>query len=298
VPLDEAPEPVRLDLPDWLLPRLRAALGPDAEPVALALRERAPTCLRANLLRTDRDGLLRRLAGEGVAAAPHPLSPTAATVEGATGALTRGRAFADGLFELQDAGSQALVDRLPAGGGRVLDLCAGGGGKALALAARDPGAEIWAHDAEPGRMRDLPARAGRAGATIGLTAAPEERAPYDGVVCDVPCSGSGAWRRAPEAKWRIDRARLAELEGIQAGILARAAALVRPGGWIAYMTCSLLDEENGAVVDEALAHHRLDEVLRWRCGPLDAGADGFYLALLRRGGGESPPAGSGRLTLH
>jgi 16S rRNA (cytosine967-C5)-methyltransferase len=277
--LAEADEGVRLDLPDWLLPRLHASLGPGTGAVARALRDRAPVTLRANLRRTDRDGLAARLAEEGIATRPHPLSPTALVVEGATGALTRGPSFAHGLFELQDAGSQALVDRLPSEGGRILDLCAGGGGKALALAARDPAARILAHDADPARMRDLPARARRAGAALTPVDVPEAHGPFDGVICDVPCSGSGAWRRSPDAKWRLTEARLEGLIATQAAILGRAARLVRPGGWIAYMTCSLLGEENVQAVDRHPLIRQMPQRKGWQCDMRDDGADGFFLSL-------------------
>ncbi|TFL17058.1 RsmB/NOP family class I SAM-dependent RNA methyltransferase [Jannaschia formosa] len=272
------PEAVALDSPDWLLPRMRAALGDRTAPVLEALRHRAPVVLRANRARISRAALIARLEQEGYAALPHDLAEDAVTVEGRTRGLTGTGAFAEGLFEFQDAGSQALVERLPLEPGmRVLDLCAGGGGKALAMAAR--GASVTAHDADPARLRDLPARAARAGARIALTDRPETEAPFDAVVTDVPCSGSGSWRRAPEAKWRLDAARLDALTGIQDGILDRASTLVRPGGWIGYMTCSLLDEENAARTEAASVRCGLRPGARWSCTPLD-GADGFHLQVL------------------
>jgi 16S rRNA (cytosine967-C5)-methyltransferase len=160
----------------------------------------------------------------------------------------------------------------------VLDYCAGGGGKALALAAR--GAAVTAHDADPGRMRDLPARAARAGARVEIEAAPAGA--FDLVLCDAPCSGSGTWRRAPEAKWRLTPERLAALTELQAQILDQAAPLVAPGGALAYATCSLLEAENGAQTADFLARHpgwQLEN--ERRLTPLEGG-DGFYLALLRR----------------
>lgn len=276
----EAPDGVRHDCPDWLLPPLRAAQGERADAVLLALRERAPVTLRANAARTTPDALIARLGAGGIAARPGPLSPNAVTVTGRTRGLVHTEAFAEGLFELQDAGSQALVDRLPVvPGARVLDLCAGGGGKTLAMAARSDG-RFFAHDADAGRMRDLPARAARAGIRVALLARPEDEAPFDGVIADVPCSGSGSWRRAPEAKWRLTEARLAELVGLQARILDRAVALTRPGGWVAYMTCSLLRAENDDQADSCLARTPGLRLLdRWSCTPLDGG-DGFHFSLM------------------
>lgn len=268
-----------LDVPDWLLPRLDASLGAEADAVLEALRHRAPVMLRANLARASRDEAAAALAAEGIAARPHPLSPSALEVTEGARRVSRSRAYAAGLVELQDAASQAAADAVPLGG-RVLDLCAGGGGKALALAARS-GRRIHAHDADPARMRDLPARARRAGADIAPLADPREAAPYDVVVADAPCSGSGAWRRDPEGKWRLTPEGLGALLATQDAILDAAARLVAPGGAIAFLTCSLLDEENAGRVAAFEARHR-----GWTCEsrrritPLEGG-DGFGVAILR-----------------
>jgi 16S rRNA (cytosine967-C5)-methyltransferase len=277
------PDAIALDMPDWLLVRLRADHGLAADPIARALRHRAPVVLRTNLARTDRADLIAILAEAGHPATPHPLSPSAIRIDGPARGLTSLPAFREGLFEMQDAGSQSLVDRLPDEGERILDLCAGGGGKALALAARTE-ARIFAHDADPARMRDLPARSQRAGANLAILDRPEAKAPFDGVIADVPCSGSGAWRRAPEAKWRLDPSRLYALTALQDEILDRALGLVRPGGWVAYMTCSLFAAENADRADGAARRHGLRTEAEWSCTPLDD-ADGFYLRILRR-----PPA--------
>ena len=133
-------------------------------------------------------------------------------------------------------------------------------------------------------MADLPARAARAGLHITLTEKPEETAPYDLVLTDVPCSGSGSWRRDPEGKWALTEARLAALVSVQAGILDRAAGMVRPGGLLAYATCSMIEAENGMQMAGFLARHpgwRLEAERRFT--PLDGG-DGFYAAVLRHAG--------------
>jgi 16S rRNA (cytosine967-C5)-methyltransferase len=275
------PEAVALDCPDWLAHPLRAALGPAFAPVLLLMRQRAPVFLRVNTARATLAGAAARLAAEGIATAPHPLASTALEVTGGARGLARSAPYAEGWVELQDAASQAVVEALPlAPGDRVLDLCAGGGGKALALAAR--GARVTAHDADPGRMRDLPARAARAGAAIALAARPEAAAPFDLVLADVPCSGSGAWRRAPEGKWRLTPAGLAALVATQAAILDRATGLVRPGGRLAYATCSLVGAENDGQAAPFLARHRAFVAAgsqRWT--PLDGG-DGFHLLQFAR----------------
>lgn len=278
------PEAARLDCPDWLAPILEEGLGADFEPILEIMRRRAPVFLRANRLKASREPALRALAEDGIEAAAHPLSPTAIEVLSNARRVRASGAFREGLVEIQDASSQAVVDALsPVGPGtRVLDYCAGGGGKALALAAT--GAEVVAHDADPRRMADLPARAERAGATIAIAATDglPARAPFDLVFADAPCSGSGAWRRQPEAKWRLTPERLADLTALQLGILEAASALVAREGTLAYATCSLLPQENGATVARFL-----DRNAGWRVAgekrftPLDGG-DGFYVALLKR----------------
>ncbi|MFP4404487.1 RsmB/NOP family class I SAM-dependent RNA methyltransferase [Rhodosalinus sp.] len=271
-----------LDLPDWLWPAFRESLGAEAEAAALALRHRAPVHLRANLLKGDREAAASALAAEGIETVPVPVGTTALEVTAGARRVARSRAFADGLVELQDAASQAVVDALPLqDGARVLDLCAGGGGKTLALAARLR-APVDAHDAARRRLAELPSRALRAGAAVRLVAKPEAEAPYDLVLCDVPCSGSGAWRRDPDAKWRLTPDMLAELSRVQDAILDRAAMLLRPGGTLAYATCSLLRAEDeariGAFLSRASGWRKTSE-RRWRPG---SDGDGFYLALLTR----------------
>jgi 16S rRNA (cytosine967-C5)-methyltransferase len=273
-----------LDMPDWILPRLRASLGEDCDAVCRLLRERAAVFLRVHAGRTDLAAAREALAAEGIATEPHPLAATALRVTGGARRLRASRTFAEGLVELQDAAAQAVCAALPAGPGtRVLDYCAGGGGKALALAAR--GAEVAAFDADPARMRDLPARAARARTPVTVLARRDlaRRAAEDLVVADVPCSGSGAWRRQVEAKWRLDPAGLARLLAEQRAILAAAAGHVCAGGHLAYVTCSLLAEENesqvAAFLDAAGDGWRV--VAQRRISPLEGG-DGFFLALLRR----------------
>ncbi|MFA5581518.1 MAG: RsmB/NOP family class I SAM-dependent RNA methyltransferase [Paracoccaceae bacterium] len=282
-PMADAPREVRRDCPDWLLPHFDAALGDTSDTVLDVMRHRAPVFLRVHLGRITRDGAIATLADEGIDATAHPLSPSALEVTHNARRIAASSAYRDGLVELQDAASQAVVDLLPlAPDMRVLDYCAGGGGKLLAMAARAP-AIFTAHDAEPRRMRDLPARAQRAGlANVALAAPGTPGGAFDLVLCDAPCSGSGAWRRAPQAKWDLTPDRLAQLVDIQAEILDHASALVALDGVLAYATCSLFARENHDQTRAFLARHS-----GWHCAgehvftPLDGG-DGFYLALLAR----------------
>lgn len=272
-----------LDCPDWLEPPLRAGLGAEFAAVMQAMRQRAPVFLRVNLAKASREAALAALAEDGVVAVAHPLAASALEVREGARRVQQGRAYAEGLVELQDAASQAVVEMLPlADGMAVLDLCAGGGGKTLAMAARAR-LRLWAHDAEARRMADLPARAARAGVKVTLVEKPEKAGPYDLILTDVPCSGSGSWRRDPEGKWALTPDRLATLLGIQAGIMDRAAGLVKAGGVLGYATCSMIEAENGAQVRAFLSRHagwRLEAERRFT--PLEGG-DGFYGAVLRRG---------------
>ena len=273
----------RTDLPDWLLPDLRASLGAEFAPVAEALRSRAPVFLRVNLGKTDLAGAVAALAAEGILARPHPMAATALEVVENARKVQSSQAFQTGLVELQDAASQAVVAALPlVDGMTVLDHCAGGGGKTLAMAARAK-LRLFAHDANPRRMADLPDRAKRAGAKVTLTDRPEATAPYDLVLVDAPCSGSGSWRRDPEGKWKITPQSLDSIVDLQKAILDRAALMVRPQGWLAYATCSLLDRENRLQVRALLARDSGWVLTReLRLTPAQGG-DGFYLALLQRG---------------
>lgn len=283
----EAPQSdgVRLDLPEWLVPLWRASLGDAAEAMAEASRARAPVFLRTNRLKTTRDAAISALSEEGIEAEAHEISATAIVVTNGARRVSQSRSYQDGLVELQDGASQAVIDALsgqtPA---RILDYCAGGGGKALALAAAFPKAQIVAHDIAPQRMKDLPDRAARAGARITVVA-PEDlpnEAGFDVVLCDAPCSGSGAWRRAPEGKWALTEARLAELTAIQAEVLDHAVDFVAPDGVLAYATCSMLEPENTAQVTEFLHRHPGWSVNVQRAWTLLDGGDGFFTAQFSR----------------
>ncbi|MFC7705158.1 RsmB/NOP family class I SAM-dependent RNA methyltransferase [Plastorhodobacter daqingensis] len=273
-----------LDCPDWLLPEFEASLGADTDAVLRALQARAPVFLRVNLARIDRPRAASALEAEGIVTRPHELAETALEVTEGARRVQHSAPFRDGLVELQDAASQAVVAALPLrANDRVLDYCAGGGGKTLAMAARLP-LTLFAHDADPRRMRDLPARATRAGVRVTLLAPGEgsRAAPCDLVLLDVPCSGSGSWRRSPEAKWTLTPERLADLCRIQAQILSEASALVRPGGYLAYATCSLFERENAAQIAAFLARQHGWQQRHARLFTPRDGGDGFFVAILQR----------------
>ena len=273
-----------LDVPDWALPLLTAALGDDTQAVLQKFRHRAPLHLRVHSGRMSRQDAIKALAQDGIIAVEHPLSETALEVTEGARAVRQTPLYKTGSIEIQDAASQAVADRVPIGE-TVLDYCAGGGGKSLALAARAV-SQYFAHDADPGRMSDLPERARRAKADIQILTSGDFASGrrFETVLADVPCSGSGAWRRQPEAKWRLTEARLQELTSIQARILQTCAGLTDEGGHLAYATCSLFREENEQVVE-----HFLTSNSTWICvkscriSPIE-GADGLFLAVFTRKG--------------
>jgi 16S rRNA (cytosine967-C5)-methyltransferase len=272
------PDPVALDCPDWLWPAMQSSLGPDCAPVLRLLQTRAPVFLRVNLGRADLARAVAVLASDGIGAQPHPLAPTALEVTENARQIRNSRAYLDGLVELQDAASQAIITALPPLRGlRVLDYCAGGGGKALALAAL--GAQVTAHDANPARMQDIGPRAARAGVRIATATQP--KGAFDLVLTDAPCSGSGSWRRAPAGKWLLTESGLSDLLVLQAKILDKAAKHVRAGGILAYATCSLLQAENDTQIELFLTrNNRFAHVSRHKFTPLDGG-DGFFLCVMR-----------------
>lgn len=277
-----APDPVRFDHPDWLEPILKEDLGARYAAVMEALSHRAPVDLRVNRLKAGRDGVLSALAADGVDAAA---LPTPGAIRCKPGARVAGsRVLVDGWAEPQDEASQmAAALAAPAPGETVLDFCAGGGGKAIAFTSLMSGrGRVIAHDVSPIRMRDIPARAARAGAKVEIAdgaALGALRGACDLVFVDAPCSGSGAWRRDPETKWRLTPDLLATRIADQRAAFAAALAYLKPGGRIAYATCSILSAENAAQADLFQREHRLTEIARMRHLP-DEGADGFFCAVM------------------
>lgn len=282
--------------PKWLASALRNS-GLGGREIA-ALLARAPLDARVNALKADREGLVLPDAGE-------PL-PSEQGLRFASGTpVEQWDAYEQGLIEIQDLGSQLIVEALPvAQGDTIIDLCAGGGGKTLALAARlGNAASIIAADTDKRRLGNLAPRAARAGAavdhTVLLDPGREMRTLHpwvvkaDHVLVDAPCSGSGTWRRSPEGRWRLDPAELARLNALQDHVLDLAVNLVRPGGSIAFVTCSVLDAEGPDRVAAFLTRHPkwTTEPLALPVGkprgggirmlPLHDGTDGFFVALLR-----------------
>ena len=256
---DQDPE-TRLEIPPWLRPGLEAAFGPELEAEMLALNRPAPMDLRVNTLKAGREEARAALAAEGIEAAPHPFAPLALRLE-ARAPVQNARAFREGLVEVQDAGSQIAAQLCAAAPGMaVADLCAGAGGKTLALAAAmENRGRLIALEVEQARLDRAAARLRRAGASLverrvlrGTDWLQAQAGGFERVLVDAPCSGSGAWRRDPFARWQLDPERLALYGAAQADSLDKAAGLVSPGGRLVYVTCSLLPEENEVRVEAFL----------------------------------------------
>jgi 16S rRNA (cytosine967-C5)-methyltransferase len=272
-----------VDCPDWLAPRLQAALGADFTATLQAMQRRAPVFVRVNLAKTTVSGAMAALAAEGIGAKLNSNAKTALEITENARKISGSNAYLSGLIELQDAASQAVVEALPLQNGqRVLDYCSGGGGKALAMAAQAK-LRLYAHDTEPKRMRDIPVRMARAGVQIEIVENISITDRYDVILTDVPCSGSGSWRRDPQGKWALTETRLHELCTIQQDILKKTAPLVALMGTLAYVTCSMLREENEDQIATFLQNYPdWQNPLQRRFSPLHD-TDGFFMALLTRG---------------
>ncbi len=260
----DMPIAVRLEVPDWIYPRLVTRFGDALEAEMDAMALAAPLDLRVNILKGTRADAISALALEGIAALPTPLSPWGLRVEGRRPVST-GAAFQSGLVEIQDEGSQlvaAIVGAAP--GMRVADWCAGAGGKTLAMAmTMNNSGHIAACDVHSKRLDGAVARLRRAGVhnverhlvERGDKWAKRRAGTFDRVLVDAPCTGTGTWRRNPDARTRLVEQDVLELVPKQADILDHAAKLVRVGGWLVYATCSVLRDENEDQVSAFLARH-------------------------------------------
>ncbi len=306
------PDGPRLNLPDWVLPSFRQRFGDALAAEAAALEGEAPVDLRANLLKGDRGRAGAMLAADGIVSTPTRLSPWGLRLP-ARRPITGAAAYRDGLVEVQDEGSQLialLADARP--GMRVADYCAGAAGKTLAMAASMGNrGKITACDTSAVRLDGAAKRLKRAGVdnaerhllAPGDRWAKRRAGSFDRVLVDAPCTGTGTWRRNPDARLRTQPLDLAELVAVQHDILVKAAELVRPGGRLIYATCSLLPEENEGQMERFLAQGGE----RFAPVPLDAlwaglvpgvaqpcagpwltlspagqGTDGFFCAVLER----------------
>jgi 16S rRNA (cytosine967-C5)-methyltransferase len=264
--LDAQPFEVRADLPDWVIARLRKRYADD-EILALArsLQHPAPLDLRVNTLKAPRQAVLDRLEADGTPGVPARFSPVGVRLKEKI-VLNRHPMFLDGAVEVQDEGSQVLGLLVePRRTDMVVDFCAGAGGKTLQLgAAMGSHGRLYAYDVSDKRLANLTPRLRRSGLSNvhpqrisgeNDTKVKRLRGKVDRVLVDAPCTGLGTLRRNPDLKTRQTEAGLAELNAKQSAILEAAGSLVKPGGRLVYGTCSLLEEENEAIVDRFLAAH-------------------------------------------
>ena len=259
---------VEASLPTWIARLWFDELGfESARSLALAMNVPGPVMLRANALHITREELAERLASEGIAVEPGLLAPHSLRVKGRAN-LWGSRAWREGLFEVQDEGSQLIVEACGAlPGERWLDLCAGSGGKTLALAAAMQNrGELVAYDVDSQRLTNLRARLARARVGCVRIGEPADEK-FDGVLVDAPCSELGTLRRHPDARWRITPESISHLPVLQTELLERARSHLRPGGRLVYATCTLRQAENEQIAGAG-------RTLR----PDVEGTDGFFIA--------------------
>jgi len=317
--LQHAPAPVAGDYPEWLDPYLADVFGDDRVAEASAMASRAPLDLRVNTLKGRREKVLAALSHLG--AVPTPWSPLGLRIQLAADARNVGvhaeEAFIKGLVEVQDEGSQlAALFSAAKPGEQVIDLCAGAGGKTLALAAMMQGkGRLIATDSDKRQLAPIHERLSRAGVHNAEVRTPrgsddplsDIRASADLVLIDAPCSGTGTWRRNPDAKWRMRPGALDIRLKDQVEVLERAAVMVKPGGRIAYITCSVLAPENSDQVRAFLVRHPAFAIIPpaetasvlsdkaedfakaalqteegWLMTPRRTGTDGFFVSVLRK----------------
>lgn len=299
--------------PAWMDEALHQAYGTDLPHEMAHMLGEAPLDIRCNTLKTTTEKLSAALQKQGIKAALAPFTPWGLRLGERLNLFTL-EAFKTGQFEVQDAGSQTLAALCPASDGmRVVDYCAGAGGKSLALAAKMHNkGKLLACDIFEGKLKALRQRATRAGVdTLETHLVPQtgtdswvkrQKDQADLVLLDVPCTGTGTWRRNPDAKWRLTPEKLANLAETQKHILATAAPMVKKGGWLVYATCSVLPAENDQQVAAFMHTHPGFELVPvpelWRsqglCGPCPTmahtlqlhpardGTDGFFIAVMRR----------------
>lgn len=308
----EMPESVRAECPPEFEDSFRRVFGEDFESQTRAFIPAATLNLRINPRAGDRETILAALSAEGIKAAPTPFSPLGLRVEGKA-FLGKTKPFTKGWVEIQDEGSQlAALLCAAAPGMQVLDYCAGSGGKTLALAATmNVKGRIVAMDTQASRLEKTRTRLRRSGVADIVEVRPlsdeknrkwlrRQKGTFDVVLADVPCSGSGTWRRNPDLRWTPHGPSLDALKTTQAEILDRVAHTVKPGGRLVYATCSVLAEENEDQIEAFIARRPEFSVLplaeSWpldtpipcpgpfflRLTPRDHNTDGFFAAVLKK----------------
>ncbi|MFV0339509.1 MAG: RsmB/NOP family class I SAM-dependent RNA methyltransferase [Parachlamydiaceae bacterium] len=277
---------VRLSCPEWLYGKLAKQYGEEkTEEILLASNTQAPSAIRANLLKTTRENLFERLVKK------HPVTlsqyaPTAIVFSKRTNYFNL-EEYVEGLFEVQDEGSQLLADLVQAAPqNHVLDFCAGSGGKALAIAPKLKGTgQIYLHDVREKALLEAKKRLRRAGVqNVQWTSSKKSlKGKMDWILVDAPCSGTGTFRRNPDMKWRLTPEEVDRLTALQREIFEEALSFLKPSGKIVYATCSLLTQENEEQVDYFIQKFFLKAVRPpLKLLPTIQGPDGFFGAVLEK----------------
>lgn len=273
-----------LDFPSWLIPILRRSLLNEFSNVVKALRNRSHIQLRVNLKKISRLNAMKKLQKNNIECEINELCSTALNVLNGAQHILTSPCFENGFVELQDAGSQLVSELIEINyNDKVLDMCAGAGGKSLSISC---GAELdatyFAWDINFDRMKDIDARSKRAGVKIEKVIKLSSKSFYNKIIIDAPCSGSGSWRRDPEGKWRLDEDILDNYVKTQRELILKGLKLLAPRGQILYITCSILDIENGKLIDDLISSVLSLRLVKSISLVPSSKSDGFYGAVLEK----------------
>ena len=273
-----------LDFPSWLIPILRRSLQSEFNNVVKALRNRSNVQLRVNLKKISRLNAIKKLKKNNIECEINKLCSTALNVLSGAQHILTSPCFENGFVELQDAGSQLVSELIEINyNDKVLDMCAGAGGKSLAISCgAEMDATYYAWDINFDRMKDIDARSKRAGVKIEKVIKLSSKSVYNKIIIDAPCSGSGSWRRDPEGKWRLDEDILENYVKTQKELILKGLKLLAPRGQILYITCSILDIENGKLIDDLISSVLSLRLVRSISLVPSSKSDGFYGAVLEK----------------
>ena len=275
------------NVPDFLVAEFKRSLGSKFENAMRLLERRAPVSIRVNPLKSDISSILECLSLEGIEGKKSKIVRYGINIIGNPRRLTQIQAFKDGRFEVQDLHSQKIIEDLPLNEHtKVLDYCAGSGGKILSIACSLKGnGKFYIHDIDERKLKEADLRAKRAGVKFKRLEGenlPKYCRSFDCIIVDVPCSGSGAWRRNPQQKWRITPKSLNEILTRQTVILDEAKDLLKKNGYIFYITCSLLKIENEEVIHKFLMENKHFRLFNKKNVTIDNCGDGFFCAVLQK----------------
>ncbi len=275
------------NIPGFLIAEFKRSLGKKFEKVMRLLEKRAPISIRVNPLKSDISSLLECLSSEGIEGKKSKRVRYGIDIIGNPRRLTQIQAFKDGYFEVQDLHSQKIIEDLPLNEHtKVLDYCAGAGGKILGIACSLKGnGKFYIHDINERKLKEANLRAEKAGVKFKRLETKNLQKYYcsfDYIIADVPCSGSGAWRRNPQQKWRITPESLNEILTRQTVILDEAKDLLKKNGYIFYITCSLLKIENEEVIQKFIINNKYFRLVNKKNVTIDNYGDGFFCAVLQK----------------